>query len=102
MATRKTTKKKSPARKAAKKSTTRKTGSAATSKKQAGKKSRSSPGIISKATKVVGKVFVGAVSGAAMGAVAGAADAGSKATGIGKATRDTRKEKSSSGTREAE
>ena len=71
---------------------------AAASKKRTARKpgkSKSSPGIFSKAKKVVGKVLSGAAAGAAKGAVQGAAEAGSKATGIGETsdTKATGKEK---------
>ena len=80
MATKKGTKKRSAAKK--------KSVSSASSKKRGRKKSGAS-GIISRAKKVVGEVLTGAVAGAASGAVIGAAEAGSKATGIGQSTKKT-------------
>ena len=46
-------------------------------------KKRSSPGLMSKAKKVVRAVVAGAATGAATGAVRGAVEAGKRATGIG-------------------
>jgi hypothetical protein len=69
--------------------------STATTKKTAGKKtgkSKSSKGLLGKAKKVVGEIL----AGAAQGAVTGATEAGSKATGIGQAAKDARPNKDKS------
>jgi hypothetical protein len=75
-----------PAKKASKKSAPQKSASSrAASKKRPGKQSgkkRSSPGIISGATRVV-RAVVDVAAGAATGAVKGAVEAGRKATGSG-------------------
>ena len=79
MTTKKNTKKRSGAKKSV---------SSQSSKKGGRKKSNPrSPGIISRAKKVVREVLTGAVAGAATGAVVGAADAGTKAAGIGESTK---------------
>ena len=72
-----------------------------TKKRSAAKKSggSKSPGIISKAKKVVREVLTGAVAGAATGAVVGAAEAGTKATGIDQSTKKASKGKNRSAKR---
>jgi hypothetical protein len=98
------TQKRTTASKSAKKrSSSKKSGSRAASKGtgKRSEKSKSSPGIISKAKGVLGKVLAGAAEGAAKGAVEGAALAGSKATGIGRATKGTSQDKSKPATRKA-
>jgi predicted enzyme related to lactoylglutathione lyase len=80
-----------PTKRVNKKSTAKKatTSRVATKKSTSNKssKTRRSPGIISKAKKVVRAVVAGAASGAATGAVKGAAEAASKATGIGQSSK---------------
>ena len=90
MATKKGTKKRSAAKK--------KSVSSASSKKR-GRKKSGSPGIITRAKKVVREVLTGAVAGAATGAVVGAAEAGTKATGIDQSTKKTSKGKNRSAKR---
>lgn len=90
MATKKKTSKKSGAAKSARKSSAA-TKSSKAKKKSVRKKIYHSTGILSKAKKVVREVL----SGAARGAVVGAAEAGSKATGIGKDAKEAGKEKKS-------
>ena len=86
MATKKNTRKRSAAKKSV---------SAASTKKRGRKKSGrpSSPGIMSRAKKVVREVLTGAVAGAATGAVVGAAEAGTKAAGGGQSTKKISKGK---------
>ena len=84
------TTKKTKKRSTKKQSAARKSGAFTSNKKSGGQKSgkrRSSPGLISRAKKVVGDVLKGAVAGAATGAVVGAAEAGTKATGIDRSSK---------------
>jgi len=90
-----TTKKSRSTSKAAKKAGSKKAGGATSEKRDAKKsKYKSSPGIISRVTKVAGEVLWGAAAGAAKGAVAGAAEAGAEATGIGQTAKVGTKDKS--------